>query len=67
MKDFGHILSHKILQKTSLTRYTFVNLWTNLHIHLKTIIVPWQLNLFELFQNLAINNLNTEVVLKREI
>ena len=67
MKDFKHILSHKILQKMSLTRYTFVNLWTNLHIHLETINVSWQLNLFKLFQNLTINNLNTKVVLKRKI
>ena len=61
MKDFGHVL---ILQKT---RYTFVNLWTNFHSHLKTIIVPWQLDLFELFQNRAINNLKTKVALKREM
>ena len=61
MKDFGYIL---ILQKTM---YTFVNLWTNFHIHLKTIIVPWQLDLFELFQNRAINNLKTKVALKREM
>ena len=64
MKDFGYILSHKILQKT---RYTFVNLWTNFHIHLKTTVVPWQLELFKLFQSHVINNLNTTIILNREM